>query len=415
MDLRHLGLATDGSVDRHVSSHPVLRFARGIWRRLPTAPRRAFAHGLLTAFAPRLSSPPPAARQADAPVIIVGFLTSASGLGQASRLAYIALQREGRAVLGVDLSRYFFETSDVVRFDYADGRAHRGPGHVLININAPYLSYVFQLLGSRFWGDKYVTGYWAWELPTAPASWREGLARVHDIATPSTFVAQSLQSLGTLPPVRVIPHPVAIEAPPPTQRARDGRFEIVSTFNVASGFERKNPIAAISAFKRAAGGDSQWRLRLLASNAEHYEPGRKALLAAAGGDPRIEISFEALDRDAYWRWYGAPDLYVSLHRSEGFGLTLAEAMLAEAPVLATNWSGNTDFMSAENSMPVRYRLIPVTDRQAKYQSASDMWADPDIDHAAELMRRAFEEPDWARGLARRARLQALERWSRFPL
>ncbi len=383
---------------------------------LPTAPRRALAHGLLTAFAPRLSPSPLAARQPDAPVIIVGFLSSASGLGQAARLAHRALEREGRTVYGVDLSRYFFETSDVVSFTFADGRAYRGPAHVLININAPYLSYVFQLLGRGFWREKHVTGYWAWELPSAPKGWRKGLARVHDIAAPSTFVAESFKNLRALPPVRVIPHPVALEAPPAQAQSRaDGRFDIVSVFNVASGFERKNPLATIKAFKQAAGDDPNWRLRMLASNAEHYQPGRAALLSAAGEDQRIEISFEALDRDAYWRWFGAPDLYVSLHRSEGFGLTLAEAMLAGVPVLATNWSGNADFMTSDNSMPVRYRLTPVLDPQSKYESVNDVWADADTDHAAELMRRAFEDRDWAARLALRARQEARHLWSRFPL
>jgi glycosyltransferase involved in cell wall biosynthesis len=303
-----------------------------------------------------------------------------------------------------------------VSFTFADGRAYRGPAHVLININAPYLSYVFQLLGRRFWREKHVTGYWAWELPSAPEGWRKGLARVHDIAAPSTFVAESFKNLGALPPVRVIPHPVALEAPPAQAQSRaDGRFDIVSVFNVASGFERKNPLATIKAFKQAAGDDPNWRLRMLASNAEHYQPGRAALLAAAGEDQRIEISFEALDRDAYWRWFGAPDLYVSLHRSEGFGLTLAEAMLAGVPVLATNWSGNADFMTNDNSMPVRYRLTPVLDPQSKYESANDVWADADTDHAAELMRRAFEDRDWAARLALRARQEARHLWSRFPL
>lgn len=394
-----------------IAPSPLLR---RLWRSAPVGLRRAFAHSVLGLLAPRLSKVESA--PLDAPVVVVGFLSSASGLGQAARLAYTAVQQQGRRVLGVDLSRHFFETGDAVNFQYDDGSTHRGPAHVLININAPYLKYVFHLLGAAFLARKYVTGYWAWELPRVPAPWAEGLTRVHDIAVPSTFVAGALRSLGDLPSVRVIPHPVALEAPPVSAReTADGRFDIVSAFNVASGFERKNPLAAVAAFKLASHGDMAWRLRLLVSNAEHYESGKTALMAAISEDDRIEVTFAALDRDAYWRWFGAPDLYVSLHRSEGFGLTLAEAMLAGVPVLATHWSGNVDFMSVENSLPVRYRLIPVVDPQSKYDTGSDLWADADIDHAAELMRRAFLEPAWTRQLAARARQEALERWTRFAL
>jgi glycosyltransferase involved in cell wall biosynthesis len=393
---------------------------RGVWRSLPVGLRRAIAHGMVMRFAPGLPAPAPESYAPDAPVVVVGFLTSASGLGQAARLAYRALERDGRDVWGVDLSRFFFETADVVRFDYRDGRRHRGPAHLFVNINAPYLKYTFHLLGAPFLKHKRVTGYWAWELPRAPETWRAGFARVHDAAAPSTFVANAIAALGNAPPIRVIPHPVAVEdipSIPPRSETISARapFIIISAVNAASGFARKNPLALIDAFRRAAATDQDWRLRLLVSNVEHAPDAHAALIAAVSGDPRIELTFAALDRDAYWRWYGAPDLYASLHRAEGFGLPLAESMAAGVPVLATNWSGNTEYMDDDTALLVRYRLTPVEDPQRKYEMPDERWAEPDVDHAAELMRRARQTPEWLAHKARAALTAIRARLSSFPL
>lgn len=391
---------------------------KSVWRRLPVGFRRGLAHGVVMRFAPGLPIPSAASSAPDAPIIIVGFLTSASGLGQAARLAYRALERQGRDVLAVDLSRNFFETADVVRFEYRDGTRHRGAARVLVNINAPYLKYTFHLLGRDFLRDKWVTGYWAWELSRAPEAWREGLMRVHDIAVPSRFVADAVKALGDTPPVRVAPHPVAIEMFPAIAARKEAvsqaaPFTVVSSLNAASGFERKNPLAVIAAFRLAFGERMDRRLRMLVSNIEHYPAGRTALDAATAGAENIEITYDALDRDAYWRWYGAPDLYVSLHRAEGFGLPIAESMVAGVPVLATNWSANAEFMTPETASPVNFRLIPVRDAQQKYAEDGAEWADADIAHAAHLMQRAAEDGDHLHAIARAGQADALRRFSHF--
>jgi glycosyltransferase involved in cell wall biosynthesis len=348
---------------------------------------------------------------------VVGFLTSASGLGQAARLAHRAFERQGREVLGIDLSRFFFETSDVVAFAFRDGRGHRGPGRVLININAPYMAYTFNLLGRRFLADKHVTGYWAWELPRAPEAWRAGLRRVHALATPSAFVADAVRMLGETPPIVVAPHPVMLEAlpvPPPRTRpiSAEAPFTVAFSFNSASGFERKNPLALIAAFKTAFPDRPDTCLRILASNIEHYPDGRSLIETARAGDPRIAVTFAAVDRDAYWRWYGRPDLYASLHRAEGFGLSLAESMALGVPVLATRWSANAEFMSESTAIPIDYRLVPIRDDQQKY-AEEGVWAEADVQHAAAMMRLAYDNPDWLSGLAAAGAADARRMFSDF--
>ena len=90
--------------------------------------------------------------------------------------------------------------------------------------------------------------------------------------------------------------------------------------------------------------------------------------------------------------YAKADVLLSLHRSEGFGLTIAEAMLAGLPVIATNWSGNVDFLTKERGVPIGYRLVPSRDPQATYDHAHMHWAEPDIGEAAEALRRLRADP-----------------------
>jgi len=392
---------------------------RAVWRRLPVGFRRALAHRTLSLFAPPLPHHAPIAD--DAPWIVVGFLTSPSGLGQAARLAHKALEARGGDVYGVDLSGSFMELAGRAPFSFRDGRGHRGPARVLININAPYMKFVFHLLGRAFLREKEIIAYWAWELPRAPESWREGFARAHRVATPSAFVADALRALDAEKPISMAAHPVALdELPLLTPRSApvsaSAPFTIACALNAASGFARKNPLALIGAYRAAFAGADHVRLRMLVSNIEHYDGGAEKLRAAVSGDPTIELTFDALDRDGYWRWFGAPDLYAALHCAEGFGLPIAEAMCMGVPVLATHWSANAEYMTEENSLPVAYTLTPVNDPQQKYESgAGNLWAEADQAHAAALMKRAVAEPAWLAARAAAGRATAQRLFSAFPL
>lgn len=389
---------------------------KSIWRRLPIRFRRSAFRAAINVLAPALPMPVPASLEPGAPRIVAGFLTSPSGLGQSARLAIKAFSGAGHDTYGVDLSYAFNEPSTGIKDSFRDGRRLTGPGQVLINVNAPFMKYTLQLLGRRLLQDKHVTGYWAWELERAPDEWRNGLACVHRVAVPSRFVAGAVEALGWRGDIIVAPHPVALEgAPPLPPRPADQPFTIVSSFNVASGFVRKNPVALVEAFKLAFPNNAPARLRVLATNTEHYPEGKAALLAAVGGDPRIELCMQSLSREEYWRWYGAPDLFASLHRAEGFGLGIAESMCRGVAVLATDWSANSEFVDAESGFPVNYTLTPVSDPQLRYEAPGSLWAEPDIGHAAELMRRAAEDSDLRVRLATIGKQRALARFSSFPL
>ena len=393
------------------------RAASGIWRLLPTGPRQALARVAIRALSPRLADPLPASLDDGAPRIVAGFLTSASGLGQAARLAYTAFERAGRDVYGIDLSRFLVAAGAEIDFKFRDAARLTGEGQVLVNVNAPLMRLAASAMGSRFLKGKWVTGYWAWELPQMPQDWRDGLRFAHRLAAPSQFVADAISGLGWLEPVVVAPHPVAVEDWGDLPSRPTGPFTIVTAFNAASGFARKNPTALIAAFRRAFPSlASAARLRILATNIEHFPAGRAALVAAIEGDERIELLVSpSLSRGDYLAWYGAPDLFGSLHRSEGFGLGIAESMCRGVPALATNWSANAEYMDESNGFPVAFSLTPVEDPQGKYREKAQVWADADVIDAADRLRAAAEDPVGLARVAAAALDKGRRQFSAFPL
>jgi glycosyltransferase involved in cell wall biosynthesis len=207
-----------------------------------------------------------------------------------------------------------------------------------------------------------------------------GLRFAHEIWVPSRFTAAAVARHTSLP-VRVVPHPVPPVAGA-TAATGGGRLTVLVAFDMRSGFLRKNPLAAIAAFRQAYGDDPGTRLIVKVSQAAAYPPGWQALQTAVAGAGNIELTDRLLDATAMAALLDAADIVLSLHRAEGFGLVLAEAMQRGKAVVATGWSGNADFLTVENSCPVAYTLVPARDPQGSYDYPDQQWADPDVADAA---------------------------------
>ena len=384
-------------------------FHRHLWQRLPRSWRReALFHASVLA-APR----PSAHAKPSAPVLVAGVLRTASGLGESARLCHDALKLSGLPVYGIDLTVGMMQQPDYPDFPFADGRALEGPGTLVLHVNSPLVPLALSQLGRRVVRGKYVIGYWAWELPRVPADWRHGIRFVHEIWVPSTFTAEAVRPVAAGRPVRVVPHPVTLRgaAGLPRGPRPERPFSVLVMFDMASSFARKNPLASVAAFRRAFGDDPSTRLIVKTTNGQVFPSGMSALGEAIGTAKNIVVIDKPMSTGEIEALYRESDVLMSLHRSEGFGLTLAEAMLRGLPVVATAWSGSADFLSGENGLPIPYRLVPAEDPQGTYHHPDMMWADVDVDAAAEALRRLRREPALSRVLGEAGAAYAARVWN----
>lgn len=354
----------------------------------------------MSLIAPR---PSPGA-QASSPVIVVGALRTASGLGQSARLCHDALKAAGFDVYGVDLTATLRQPRDCPNFAFADGSALLGRGTIVMHVNGPFVPLAMLRLGRRLVRNKRIVGYWAWELPRLPADWRRGVPLVHEIWVPSRFTADAVRSVTSEHPISILPHP---SVPASTRTGsdlsrRNQPFTVLTMFNIASSFARKNPCAAICAFRQAFGDDPSVRLVVKYTNAGAFRDGVRLLREAAEHAANIVLIGDTLEWSGICALYDEASVLLSLHRSEGFGLTIAEAMLHQLPVIATNWSGNVDFLTCETGVPVGYQLVPARDPQETYEHPEMVWADPNVSEAATALRRLRADPVLRRQLGANA-------------
>jgi glycosyltransferase involved in cell wall biosynthesis len=231
----------------------------------------------------------------------------------------------------------------------------------------------------------YRIGYWAWELPDPPPDWADCDANLDEIWTPSRFSADSLRRL-MRKPVEVVPH--YLPPQPARKRAEGSPFTVLAMADTRSSLSRKNPLGAIKAFAEAFGASPAARLILKFSGRDEEVD---AFLASLGGGlgPNVDVIRGYLDEAGLAALYDRADVLLSLHRAEGFGLPMLDALGRGIPVVATAWSGNTDFTDALNGVPVPYELVPVEDEAAIYRGSR--WAEPDVAAAARGLRRLAED------------------------
>jgi len=264
-------------------------------------------------------------------------------------------------------------------------------------------------------------GYWAWELEQFPAGWERFFSGYHEIWCPSSFTAQSLVQRSPVPVV-ALPHLPDWNHLQKRNKARkvfrqtNGAhpFTFLTLFDFWSTPERKNPEAVIRAFQHAfprhdSSGPAV-QLLVKASSAEQFPRQARALKNLAKGDRRIRWIEALLPQAELDVLYDRADALVSLHRSEGFGLTLADAMGMGIPVIATGYSGNLDFMPPGSAELIPWTLKTIERSRGDYVAGAT-WAEPDINSAAEAMRRLAMNSKYAALLGLRGQKAAQERLS----
>jgi len=251
----------------------------------------------------------------------------------------------------------------------------------------------------------YIIGYSVYELERLPKDYRRALRDVDEIWTPSSFSAAAFSQAAPGKPVRVIPHII----PPPNavcdNRAAFGlpadAFIVMAFGSVKSGTTRKNLAGAVRAFQQAFAGREDVCLVLKLSD-QDWAPERTSQLGARiGGDRRIVVYSKMLSDEAVWSFLACADAVLSLHRAEGFGLVLAQALMLGKPLVTPLWSGPLDFLSEDTVFSVPYRLVPVEDPEGVYADPNTRWMEPNVDHAAAALRRIKENLPAAREVAQR--------------
>jgi glycosyltransferase involved in cell wall biosynthesis len=329
-------------------------------------------------LAPRIDLTPPPGRCG---IAVAGELSRPTGLGEGARLILRALEHLHVGTWAVDIGDLLAS-----RADARAGSVNRLPdgAPLLLHVNAPMLPIALRHLPRHIVRRRKVIGFWNWELPVAPPVWRVGARFVHEVWVPSQFTAAAIEPL--LPGrVRIVPYPMALSAslPATLDRAAFGlpadAVVVLVTLDLASSFERKNPLADIAAFRSAFGTRKDRILLLKIGNPDHYPDDFARIIAAVGDAPNIRVETRMLPAADLHALTSVADMVLSLHRSEGFGLGLAEAMLLGKPVIATGWSGNMEFMNDSSASLVEFRLVPTRDSRGTYHDS--VWADPDISDA----------------------------------
>jgi glycosyltransferase involved in cell wall biosynthesis len=261
----------------------------------------------------------------------------------------------------------------------------------LINFNPDGISQFIELRGYGYFEGRYNIGLWAWELPTFPPELQFGFDYFDEIWTVSNHAVEAISALSPIPVIKVMPS----LALPLVSLGREAlglpkdKFIFLFMFDALSTFERKNPGAIIKAFIQAFGKSNPDILLVIKfSNSHHYPRQRDAFKALAEQCQSIHlIDGHLMKKEVNALIYNC-DCYVSLHRAEGFGLTMAEAMYFGKPTIATAYSSNTEFMNVGNSFLVKYDLVPITEDIGLYKTGN-IWAEPDIEHAAAMMHYVF--------------------------
>lgn len=267
--------------------------------------------------------------------------------------------------------------------------------------------------GLRLFKERYTIGAWQWELPNWPQALERALPLAQEFWLSSRFTTEVMRNATTSP---VFFMPMTVELPDFISMKRaahnlpDDVFIFLYIFDGLSWGSRKNPMAAIRAFQAAFSKSDDVRLVIKTMNATVDMPFWKAILEAQVRDKRILCINETYTKPQLLSLFACCDAYVSLHRAEGFGRTIAEAMLLEKPVIATAWSGNADFTTPQTAFAIGGRLVPVCEGEYIFWEGQE-WCEPDHDAAVSAMQECVANPTLASAKAKAGRQLILEQYS----
>jgi GT2 family glycosyltransferase/glycosyltransferase involved in cell wall biosynthesis len=334
-------------------------------------------------------------------VNVYGYAFAESGTGQIVRSVVAALAAEGIPYAVVPFTRTISRQQRV----FSDlGSATPSFDTNLICVNADQVPLFFESMRGQLLPGARNIGLWAWEVEDLPSAMAASENYLDEVWGISEFTAATLRRSLTRP-VHAFPLPVVV--PEVRKRTREELgmpegFLFLFCFDYDSVFRRKNPLAVVAAFRKAFANRKDVVLYLKTTNAERHAAEAEALYAAARGCANIVIRDAYVSNDDYFSMLDSCDCYVSLHRSEGFGLTIAEAMALGKPVISTAYSSTLEFTNDTNSYLVPAPVVAVGADAPPYPPQS-RWAEPDVAIAAEQMMRVYDDRSESEAIGIRAK------------
>jgi glycosyltransferase involved in cell wall biosynthesis len=331
------------------------------------------------------------------------FAPPLNGIGRGGILQAEALQRAGINVTLLDLSP-----------------ARRKPGYRLKHQPAP--TYIYHTAGPQAvllisatlptCRHAYRIAYLAWEFASPPTDWPDLSPLVHEIWTCSEFSREALLKSGYKIPILVVPHDIP---PAPAPRVRGaGPFTVLCMADVRSSLNRKNPMASVAAFREAFGDDPGARFLLkLNGPVAGLQAQQPEFAQSIKASPNIEVIDKFMDDSEMDDLFQRADVLISLHRGEGFGLPMLEAMAKGIPVVATGYSGNLQYMDQDVAALVGYQIVPPP-KDPVYKSILTGWAEPDVAEAAAYLKKLRSDRPYYDEMAGKCYERAQDRHRRWP-
>jgi glycosyltransferase involved in cell wall biosynthesis len=341
--------------------------------------------------------------KAPAGVNLVAYIRADMGLGTAARGMAAAFAAAGIPFNVINLEHGNEGSHTDLSWSHKEV-ARSGYDTTIVCLNPDNSFNLRTLVSPEILGDRYVIANWYWELPEMPDEWLAEFEYADEVWAASNFIRDAIAKKSPAPVVRV-PAVVQLNRGRSLSRSELGlperKFLFLAMFDARSVPERKNPLGVVRAFKRAfAATDHAAGLVIKLLNTDYSEPVLQELREEIAGCESVFLIDRLLDRDQLTSLLEACDCFVSLHRSEGFGLPPAEAMSLGKPAILTNWSGNTDYMTSDNCVPIDYELVKLKRDYGPYK-AGQFWAEPDLEQAAHWMKKLVAEPELAQQIGLR--------------
>ncbi|MFL6514235.1 MAG: glycosyltransferase [Chthoniobacterales bacterium] len=332
---------------------------------------------------------------------MVGFSQSVYGIGESTRAMWRAVQATGIPCVLLNVRSRVHSNRDVTFKAFA---RHNPFAVNLMTFSFDYSRRFYRDMGPRFFAGRRNIGLWYWEQERFPLTWHSSFDYYDEIWVPTEFTRRAIAAVSPIP-VRKITYPFYLpEDDTVADRPRFGLdhrdYVFLFTFDFFSTIERKNPAAVIAAFRAAFRQKEPAVLVIKSINCEHHRAVRESLERDTEGAKVVFMDSHMTPAEIS-ALFASADCYVSLHRSEGFGLGMAQAMYLGKPVVATNYSGNLEFMNEQNSLLVDFTMTELQEHSGPYERGT-IWAEPNIEHAAALMRFVYDRRDESEAIGKRA-------------